>query len=157
MNSGFISFENVSSLGDSFTADQIVGNRFKILKDVTAFVSYPGNSETEQWSQGTYTPVVNSWVTREDGVYWQFGEMTPYRYVKHDKEAFKIVPVTGGAQYLVKEEEKKNPLDVNDLLSFDMNQIIKDMKATLKIAVPVVVVAGIALYSFPLIAKKLVS
>ena len=111
MKSGFVSFHNSTSLADSFTADQIVGNRFKVLKDVTAFVSYPGNSETEQWSQGTYTPVVNSWVTREDGVYWMFGEMTPYRYVKHDKEAFKIVPVTGGDVVDLKFHSKSGKAD----------------------------------------------
>lgn len=96
---------NSCGLADSLTADQIVGNRLELEKDVTVFVGHPGSINTEVWKAGFVTPQVYSWVEKSDGLYWVIGELQPIRYVKHDPKALEVVPDSGGAQYLKKAKE----------------------------------------------------
>lgn len=88
----------------SRTADQIVGNQIRVTKNVLLEERYPTSGIGTQLSAGRLTPVVQSWVTRNGSIYWQFGEIGTNYYLKHDK-AFKVEEYRGGASFLNPKEE----------------------------------------------------
>lgn len=98
-------------LADTYTADQVPGNRLRLKKDMTVFVGHVGSSQTEHWHKGFLTPPVYSWIVRNGDLYWMIGEIQPIRYVKHRNDAFELVADYGGGDHLNLDNEFNNPLD----------------------------------------------
>lgn len=138
MSSNFVTISPKKMLlADSFTADQVVGNRLKIRKDVTVHLRHPHSGDTETWKSGFLSPPVYSWVQHSDGLYWVIGELKPIRYVKHQKGSMKLIPDHGGAQYL-----QKNNSD--NFLTNPFKDLSKNLKDTIKLITPFIVLgAGI--------------
>lgn len=133
------------ALSDSFTADQVIGNRLKLKKDVVVRLGNPASSETETWKAGFLSPPVYSWVQRNDGLYWVVGELKPIRYVKHSKADFELIPDSGGAKYL--EPGNNSGWFTNPFENFE-----KNIKDTLKVLVPVAVI-GVGIYALGPVAS----
>lgn len=81
-------------------ASDLVGNSFRLKKDVTAYEGRPNSSRKSTWKSGTQTPLVYSWVERDGGLWWQFGRQDPIRFIKHDPAALDPVAERGAADYL---------------------------------------------------------
>jgi hypothetical protein len=112
MNSGFT--DNIGykpGLADTYTADQVPGNRLRLKKDMTVYVGHVGSPQTEQWKSGFLTPPVYSWIVRNGSLYWMIGEIQPIRYVKHQSDGFELVADYGGGDHLDLDDDWSNPLD----------------------------------------------
>lgn len=152
MKSGFVHTAQ-PALSDSFSADQIPGNRLKIKRDVTVYLNHPGSNEKEIWKAGFLSPPVYSWVQRDGNVYWMIGELSPRRYVKHEKNDFELIPDSGGAQFIKKDRE-------GSLFDLGFKNFEQNLKDSLKVMLPVAAV-GLGIYALipltPMIMKKMMS
>ena len=89
------------------SANQVLGNRLKLLKPVKAYIGHPNSTNLENWNKGKITAPVYSYIERPDAIWWQIGEIEP-RYVKHETGAFRIVPDSGGADQLKQDQPAPN-------------------------------------------------
>ncbi|WP_409029439.1 hypothetical protein [Gracilimonas sediminicola] len=146
MSSRFVTISPQNlALADSFTADQVIGNRLKLKKDVVVRLGNPTSPDTEVWKAGFLSPPVYSWVQKTDGLYWVVGELKPIRYVKHSKSDFELIPDSGGAEFMAVNGD--NGWFTNPFENFE-----KNIKDTLKILVPVAVV-GVGIYALGPVAS----
>lgn len=81
-------------------ASELVGNSFKLKKDVRAFRGRPNSNSYVTWNKGRLTDPVYSWVQEPDGLWWMFGRNQPVYFIKHDSDALEPFAETGAAQFL---------------------------------------------------------
>lgn len=82
------------------SADDVIGNRFKILKPTIGHRGGINSTDLVTLPKGYLTGEVYSWVIDDRGhVWWMLGEPTKSTtpiFVKHEPGRFKIVPSAGG-------------------------------------------------------------
>jgi hypothetical protein len=102
--------------GNTLSADQVIGNRLKVLKPTIAYKGSPHSARRIHWPKGYLTGEVYSWVYDDNGnLFWMFGEPVKGRtsiYVKHEPGRFKVVPSAGGSQYLLSNDSGSSLFDI---------------------------------------------
>lgn len=78
----------------------LVGNSFRLKKNVTVHIGSPNSDRKTTWKSGTQTPLIYSWVEKNGDVWWQFGRQDPARFIKHDPAALDPIAERGAAEYL---------------------------------------------------------